>query len=274
MLFRPADLEGIAAGTITVAFRRWDKPRVKVGSTQKTPVGVIEFTSCEMVESITDEDARAAGFASPDEVEARMRKTGRVYRVGLRVAGPDPRVALGTRRPTRRCSRRGRRSRPWAGLPESWAGHVRATRASGAVAAVPPAGAGCARTSVARRSRRACGSPAPIVRRLREGARADGWLLPVTVTGDRTALRTKGDVQTSPRSERLYITPGQRVSFPRDPQEAGGRAWRPTICQWPVTRRRAASHCDRATRSSDPDVRAARAQTPLPSPSMAVFGRS
>ena len=94
MLFRPADLEGIAAGTVTLAFRRWDKPRVKVGSTQKTPVGVVEFTSCELVDSISMEDARAAGFSSPDEVEARMRKTGRVYRVGLRVAGPDPRVAL------------------------------------------------------------------------------------------------------------------------------------------------------------------------------------
>ena len=94
LLFRPADLEGIAAGTTTVAFRRWDKPRVKVGSTQKTPVGVVEFTSCAVVDEITIEDARAAGFATPEEVEARMRKTGRVYRVGLRVVGPDPRVAL------------------------------------------------------------------------------------------------------------------------------------------------------------------------------------
>ena len=94
MLFRPADLEGIAAGTTTLAFRRWDKPRVKVGSQQKTPVGVVEFTSCEEVSSISPDDALAAGFASPEEVEARMRKTGRVYRVGLRVAGPDPRVAL------------------------------------------------------------------------------------------------------------------------------------------------------------------------------------
>ena len=94
MLFRPADLEGIAAGRVTLAFRRWDKPRVKVGSTQKTPIGVVEFTSCEPVDSISPEDARAAGFDSPEDVEARMRKTGRVYRVGLRLAGPDPRVAL------------------------------------------------------------------------------------------------------------------------------------------------------------------------------------
>ncbi|RKQ92049.1 hypothetical protein C8N24_1888 [Solirubrobacter pauli] len=94
MLFRPQDLDGIAAGTITLAFRRWDKPRVKVGSTQKTRVGVVEFTSCEPVASITEDDARAAGFASPEDVEARMRKTGRVYRVGVRLAGPDPRVAL------------------------------------------------------------------------------------------------------------------------------------------------------------------------------------
>jgi hypothetical protein len=93
-LFRPSDLEGIAAGTVTLAFRRWDRPRVKVGSRQRTRVGVVEFTSCEPVEAISQEDARAAGFASPDEVEARMRKTGRVYRVGLRLAGPDPRVAL------------------------------------------------------------------------------------------------------------------------------------------------------------------------------------
>lgn len=94
MLFRPQDLDGIAAGTVTLAFRRWDKPRVKVGSTQKTRAGVVEFTSCEPVDAISEDDARAAGFASPDEVEARMRKTGRVYRVGLRLAGPDPRVAL------------------------------------------------------------------------------------------------------------------------------------------------------------------------------------
>lgn len=94
MLFRPQDLDGIAAGTITVAFRRWDKPRVKVGQQQKTRVGVVEFTSCEQVDEVTQDDARAAGFASPDAVEARMRKTGRVYRVEVRLVGPDPRVAL------------------------------------------------------------------------------------------------------------------------------------------------------------------------------------
>lgn len=99
MLFRPADLERIAAGEVTLAFRRWDKPRVKVGSRQKTHVGVMEFTSCEAVESISVDDAHAAGFASPEEVEARMRKTGRIYRVGVRVAGPDPRVALRETKP-------------------------------------------------------------------------------------------------------------------------------------------------------------------------------
>ena len=46
------------------------------------------------VETISAEDARAAGFDTPEDVEARMRKTGRVYRVGVRLAGPDPRVAL------------------------------------------------------------------------------------------------------------------------------------------------------------------------------------
>ena len=111
MLFRPADLEGIAAGTITLAFRRWDKPRVKVGFDAED-AGRASSSSrrVEEVDAIRDDDARAAGFASPDEVEARMRKTGRVYRVGLRVAGPDPRVALREAAPGR-CGVRAR----WSG---------------------------------------------------------------------------------------------------------------------------------------------------------------
>jgi len=41
VLFRPVDLEGIESGRITLAFRRWEKPRVLVGSRLRTPIGVL-----------------------------------------------------------------------------------------------------------------------------------------------------------------------------------------------------------------------------------------
>ena len=94
MLFRPRDLDRIAAGEITLAFRRWEAPRVKPGSRQRTAVGVIAFDAVEVVEEITQDDARAAGFDSPAAVEQAMRKTGAIHRVALHYAGPDPRVEL------------------------------------------------------------------------------------------------------------------------------------------------------------------------------------
>jgi hypothetical protein len=94
VLFRPADLNRIASGEITLAFRRWRQPRVRPGSTQVTPIGVIEFTTVDVVEEITEEEALAAGFASAAEVHAALKPRGPIHRVALRLAGPDPRVAL------------------------------------------------------------------------------------------------------------------------------------------------------------------------------------
>jgi hypothetical protein len=94
VLFRPRDLDRIAAGEITLAFRRWEKPRVRVGSRLKTRVGVLEVSAVDVVDAVTEDDARAAGFESPDEVLAAMRPRGAIHRVALHVAGPDPRIAL------------------------------------------------------------------------------------------------------------------------------------------------------------------------------------
>ena len=95
MLFRPADLEGIQAGRITLAFRRWQKPRVLVGSRLTTSIGVLEVTSVDPVERPTDEDARAAGYESGQAVlDAFPKRTGDFYRIALHLAGPDPRLAL------------------------------------------------------------------------------------------------------------------------------------------------------------------------------------
>jgi hypothetical protein len=95
-------LRGVQDGTVTLAFRRWTVPRVRVGTRQRTRVGVVEVTSVERVPLgtdgtplVSDDDAHRAGMASPERVLARgTGREGDLYRVGLRFAGEDPRVAL------------------------------------------------------------------------------------------------------------------------------------------------------------------------------------
>jgi hypothetical protein len=101
MLIRAPHLQGIAAGAITLAFRRWHSPTVKAGGSLRTPVGVLAIDAVDVVEEseITDAMAAAAGFASRDELVAELAKRpdGAIYRVRLRLAGPDPRVELRNR---------------------------------------------------------------------------------------------------------------------------------------------------------------------------------
>ncbi len=95
MLFRKAELPAIAAGEITVAFRRWKRPMARVGGTQKTPVGVLAFDAVDRVERVTHADARRAGLPDADAVLALLDgREGDLYRVRFHVAGPDPRIAL------------------------------------------------------------------------------------------------------------------------------------------------------------------------------------
>jgi hypothetical protein len=95
MLFRQADLAAIAAGEVTVAFRRWKRPMVKAGGTQHTPVGLLAFDAVDRIDDITAADARRAGFADPAAAWGMLRRReGDLYRITLRLAGPDPRIAL------------------------------------------------------------------------------------------------------------------------------------------------------------------------------------
>lgn len=98
MRFPPRTLAGVAEGSIDLAFRRWDRPMVKPGGSQVTPIGVIGFESVERVarEAVSDTEARRAGFGSADELLGFLerRASGEIYRVTLRVVGPDPRIAL------------------------------------------------------------------------------------------------------------------------------------------------------------------------------------
>lgn len=97
-MIRPAELAAIKAGEIDVAFRRWERPRVVVGSRLRTGVGLLEVTSVDRVDvdALTEEDARRAGAPTREDLVAALalRPEHPVYRVGLAYAGPDPRVAL------------------------------------------------------------------------------------------------------------------------------------------------------------------------------------
>ena len=98
MLIDRTTAEGIAAGTVTLAFRRWDRPRMRPGSTQRTPAGVLEVVSVEPVDpaSLTEDDAVRAGVRSLAALHRLLdrRPGAHVYRMEVRAAGADPRVAL------------------------------------------------------------------------------------------------------------------------------------------------------------------------------------
>ena len=88
MLFKASQLDGIADGTITLTFRRWDAPRVRAGGQQRTRIGVIEFDSIERVDDLSDEEARRAGWASREAVLKQFAsRSGDLYRIELHLAG-------------------------------------------------------------------------------------------------------------------------------------------------------------------------------------------
>jgi hypothetical protein len=98
VLISQAVAEGIADGSVTVAYRRWDRPRVKPGGTQRTVAGVVRFDTVEEVDpdSLTEDDAARAGARSLAELLRLLsrRDGAHVYRMEVCLAGADPRVAL------------------------------------------------------------------------------------------------------------------------------------------------------------------------------------
>ncbi|SIN76331.1 ASCH domain-containing protein [Chitinophaga niabensis] len=96
MLFKQDQLEGIKAGTVSLAFRKWNKASVKKGSLLKTAVGVVEIQAIAVVNKVTDKEAQQAGF----EDAAALMKTftrypgGDLYKIKVRYYGEDPRIAL------------------------------------------------------------------------------------------------------------------------------------------------------------------------------------
>jgi hypothetical protein len=115
VLFKQSQLDGIADGSIDLTFRRWDAPRVRAGSQQRTSAGVIAFDDVRVVDDLTDEEARRAGWASRDAVFKQFaRRTGDLYRIELHYAGRDPRAVLRETPPTPELHHRVERMGPWA----------------------------------------------------------------------------------------------------------------------------------------------------------------
>jgi hypothetical protein len=99
VLFTQRFWPGIVDGSITLTFRRWKRRQVVAGNRYRTPAGIIEVRSVEVVdpEGIREADARRAGFASAAALVAHLRGTPDlpVYRIAFRrVDEPDPRAVL------------------------------------------------------------------------------------------------------------------------------------------------------------------------------------
>jgi len=98
VLFDAATLTGLTEGRVRCTYRRWRVVRPKPGSRFTTAAGVVEVTTITPVDdtTLTEADAYAAGFESLAALHRWLsrRGEGELYRVDIRLAGPDPRVAL------------------------------------------------------------------------------------------------------------------------------------------------------------------------------------
>lgn len=65
MLFKSADVDGIRRGEITLAFRRWKRPTVKVGGTLRVPDRVLAIAAVDALRENTDlSDAEMSALLS------------------------------------------------------------------------------------------------------------------------------------------------------------------------------------------------------------------
>lgn len=105
LLFTKRFHEGLVSGAVTVTFRRWEKPHVKVGGRYRChPIGVLEVDEVVQVKvrDIVDGDAVAAGFGDRAELiafmatarEEKLTAATSVFRVKLHHGGDGDRQAI------------------------------------------------------------------------------------------------------------------------------------------------------------------------------------
>jgi hypothetical protein len=103
LLFKKPFWEGLQSGRITLTFRRWKSPHVKVGGRYRChPIGVLQVDDVRLVKcrAITASDAERSGFTSRKELLDYLAELGpltadtEVYRVELHHGGDGDRVEI------------------------------------------------------------------------------------------------------------------------------------------------------------------------------------
>jgi hypothetical protein len=97
VLFKKETLDQIAEGRVTLAFRRWAKPAVRVGGAVRTSAGLLAIDAVDKIvaKQIKDTDAKRAGAKSRAALMAELEEgEGDLYRIMFRRVGDDPLIAL------------------------------------------------------------------------------------------------------------------------------------------------------------------------------------
>ena len=96
MQFSPELREGVADGSITVSYRLWSRPKVKVGGVYRSGTVRIEVDEVELLpfSSITDDDLARTGEPDVESLRRRAAHAGPihddtlVFRVEFHVVDP------------------------------------------------------------------------------------------------------------------------------------------------------------------------------------------
>lgn len=103
MLLDNPTLQGIVSGKIRVVFRTWKRPTVKANGQLRTRMGLLAIEAVDAVspKQVTSKDIKLAGFDSREAwSESLVGREGTLYRIRVRYAGEDPRIALRTTKPS------------------------------------------------------------------------------------------------------------------------------------------------------------------------------
>jgi hypothetical protein len=87
---------GLRDGSLTVAYRRWKRPSVRVGGTLQSPGGLLAIDSVDIIDeaAIGDDGATAAGYDDRSDLLANLRAEGDLYRIRFHRVGDDPRIGM------------------------------------------------------------------------------------------------------------------------------------------------------------------------------------
>jgi hypothetical protein len=98
LLFKQEHWAGLADGTITLAFRKWNRANAKAGRRVRFAGGYLMIDDVRIVDEakLTKTDATRAGFDGVAALRAQLAEfgDGDLYRIELHWDGPDERVAL------------------------------------------------------------------------------------------------------------------------------------------------------------------------------------